>query len=261
MIHHSLSYIYKQIWINAEKDFQSMGIDANKTFTAPYSILKAKLYSLSAAILVKYVQNKKSITPNLVTLIYALSSFISILLFLQDHLALKIVALFNFFLIKGMLDWSDGALARLRGTPSELGRILDIWGAHVNNISFYIIIFLHVYSYEDYNWVLFLLIFTIFFKSIDLHDQLFKYHPLEINTELLKTTNNSSRLSQIKILILEIIKWPISDRARTIDTYLVIILLELTFLDGRVLTSICLILISFLTMLRFFYNLNSIRTN
>ena len=35
-----------------------------------------------------------------------------------------------------MLDWSDGALARLRGTTSELGRILDIWGAHVNNISF-----------------------------------------------------------------------------------------------------------------------------
>jgi len=168
--------------------------------------------------------------------------------------------MFNLFLIKGMLDWSDGALARLRGTTSELGRILDIWGAHVNNISFYIIIFMHVYSYGEYDWVLFLLILTISFKSIDLHDQLFKYHPQEIKKELLKITNNS-RLSQVKIFFLEIIKWPLSDRARTIDTYLLIILLEIIFLDGRVLTSICIVLISFLTMLRFFYNLNFIRTN
>ena len=212
MIQYSLSDIYKQIWINAAKDFQSMGINSNKLSSAPYSILKAKLYSSLAAILVWHIQNIKSITPNLVTLIYALSSFVSIILFLQDSLVFKIAALFNFFLIKGMLDWSDGALARLRGTTSELGRILDIWGAHVNNISFYIIIFVHVYNYEEYTWALFLLILTIFFKSIDLYDQLFKYQPHEINTELLKIANNGG-LSQIKYNILEIIKWPVSDRA------------------------------------------------
>ena len=99
-----------------------------------------------------------------------------------------------------------------------------------------------------------------FFKSIDLYDQLFKYQPHEINTELLKIANNGG-LSQIKYNILEIIKWPVSDRARTIDTYLIIILMELIFLDSRAITSVCLILISFLTMLRFFHNLNFIRIN
>ena len=41
MIQYSLSDIYKQIWINAAKDFQSMGINSNKLSSAPYSILKS----------------------------------------------------------------------------------------------------------------------------------------------------------------------------------------------------------------------------
>jgi len=254
---YSYNAVYNQVWANAEKDFREMDIDSNRFLDAPYTITKAKLYALSAAVIVKCVQNVGTITPNLITLIYALSGFLSLAFFLQDSFILKISALFYFFLIKGALDWSDGALARLRGLTSELGRILDIWGAHVNNIAFYILLYFHVYQYEQQGWILYLLVCLLTLKSVDINDQVFKYYSLANIGPTTTTTPN--RIYKSKTLMLEIIKWPISDRARTLDVYLLVILFEMLVSNNSILTSYIIFFIPALTMVRLLYNFKAIR--
>ena len=43
---YSYGAIYNQVWANAEKDFRELDIDSNRFLDAPYTITKAKLYTL-----------------------------------------------------------------------------------------------------------------------------------------------------------------------------------------------------------------------
>ena len=35
------------------------------------------------------------------------------------------------FVLKGVVDWSDGLLARVTSQTSNIGHIIDTWGSHV----------------------------------------------------------------------------------------------------------------------------------
>lgn len=93
----------------------------------PYTWFKAKFYMEASAVLV-YFLLKTKIKPNTVTVVYGLLGLVGgILLAIPTNITV-LVAIFIFFL-KGILDWSDGHLARIRGQTSLAGDILDSYGA------------------------------------------------------------------------------------------------------------------------------------
>ena len=102
----------------------------------PYTFLKARFYMEASAILV-YFLLKTKIKPNTVTIIYGLSGIVGgILLSIPLNITI-ILALFIFF-TKGILDWSDGHLARVTGQTSIAGHVLDSYGALLNDLGFQI---------------------------------------------------------------------------------------------------------------------------
>lgn len=100
----------------------------------PYTFLKARFYMEASAILV-YLLLKTKIKPNAVTIIYGLAGIVGgVLLSIPVNVTI-ILALFIFF-TKGILDWSDGHLARVTGQTSVTGHVLDVYGALLNDLGF-----------------------------------------------------------------------------------------------------------------------------
>jgi phosphatidylglycerophosphate synthase len=98
----------------------------------PYTFLKARFYMEASAILV-HLLLKTKIKPNTVTIIYGLAGILGgILLSIPLNVTI-ILALFIFF-TKGILDWSDGHLARVTGQTSVTGHVLDVYGAYLNDL-------------------------------------------------------------------------------------------------------------------------------
>ena len=100
----------------------------------PYSFLKARFFMETSAILV-YFLLKTKIKPNTVTIIYALAGIVGGILLSIPLKVTIILALFIFF-TKGILDWSDGHLARVTGQTSLTGHVLDVYGAYLGNLGF-----------------------------------------------------------------------------------------------------------------------------
>ena len=100
----------------------------------PYTFIKARFYMEASAILV-YLLLKTKIKPNTVTIIYGLAGIVGgVLLSIPINVTI-ILALFIFF-TKGILDWSDGHLARVTGQTSITGHVLDVYGAFLNDLGF-----------------------------------------------------------------------------------------------------------------------------
>ena len=80
---------------------------------------------------------KTKIKPNTITLLYILSGILGLILLSIPIKETIIISLVVFFL-KGIFDWADGHLARITNQNSLGGHILDVYGAHVNEIGFYL---------------------------------------------------------------------------------------------------------------------------
>lgn len=100
----------------------------------PYTFLKARFYMESSAIFV-YFLVKTKIKPNTVTIIYGLAGVIGCILLAIPLDLTHIIAIFIFF-TKGILDWSDGHLARITNQTSITGHVLDVYGAVLNDLGF-----------------------------------------------------------------------------------------------------------------------------
>ena len=106
----------------------------NKFKENPYTYLKARYYMYCSVLLVYYLV-KSRITPNMVTIAYALCGIIGGVLLSVPNVNCNIAGIIIFF-NKGILDWSDGHLARIKYKTSLKGHILDVYGAYVNSIGF-----------------------------------------------------------------------------------------------------------------------------
>lgn len=90
----------------------------------------------SSAILVSFLLKTK-LKPNTITLIYALCGVLGGILLAIPTMTTILIALF-LFITKGILDWSDGHLARLTKQTSLTGSILDPYGARINSLGFWV---------------------------------------------------------------------------------------------------------------------------
>ncbi|MFA5068963.1 MAG: CDP-alcohol phosphatidyltransferase family protein [Candidatus Omnitrophota bacterium] len=103
------------------------GLRCFKGWKTPYSCLKARFYMQASAWLV-YVLQRTSVTPNMLTVLYCLLGLAGGLLLGMATRVSVLLAVFIFF-TKGILDWSDGHLARLTNRLSCQGAMLDGYGA------------------------------------------------------------------------------------------------------------------------------------
>src|SRR4030065_481052 len=93
-----------------------LGIDVNDWKKNPYTWFKSRFYIAFSAILV-FLLLRTRIHPNTITLIYALCGLVGgVLLAIPNNITI-FLGIFIFF-SKGILDWSDGLLARITNRTS-----------------------------------------------------------------------------------------------------------------------------------------------
>lgn len=122
---------------------------------SPYTWFKARFYMEYSSRLVFLLQDKR-VHPHVLTIAYGLLGAIGGVLLGVPDSACVFLGLIIFF-TKGILDWSDGYLARLQGKVSVLGGKLDAIAGKVGTISFYLgvgLYFGHVFNYYAIPYVL-----------------------------------------------------------------------------------------------------------
>ena len=120
--------------------------DLDNWLAQPYSSLKAIFYLEGGALLAHLFQYT-NINPNFLTLIYIILGFVAGIFLSLDNETFILAGTIIFF-SKGIIDFGDGLLARIKNKTSELGHVLDCWGALVGNYSF--IVGLGMYLYNKY---------------------------------------------------------------------------------------------------------------
>ena len=222
-------------------------VDIDNWFKSPYSSLKARYYIEVSSIIVFLLQYSK-ITPNQVSIFYGfLGLFSGFLLCLKNDVMIYLGLIL--FVLKGVVDWSDGLLARVTNKTSSIGHIIDTWGSH---IGYYSLIFgIGFICFNNNNEPIYLIITSLILIISLIDFKLFSYHQLfyeilnknitiknqeEINKDL-ENYENNSLLKKTKILL----SYFLDDRARTLDLICFIVFLGIIF-DVILFTKIILYL-------------------
>jgi len=196
---------------------------------SPYSYLKARYYMFFSAVLVYFLQ-KSSVHPNTITKLYILMAFVGGLLLAIPNPISNFLAIF-FIFSKGILDWTDGHLARLKGMTSLTGHILDVYGARIHSLTFIIALGIYQYFYLDNN-IFFLAALCIYpFCYGTLLTKFSNQYILDsVTPENLKNSKiDSNQIKTIDLKYPRIYKFLVSfldDRSRTVDLVLLLIVME-----------------------------------
>jgi len=206
----------------------------------PYTYLKARYYMYCSVLLV-YFLLKTRITPNMVTVVYGLSGVIGGILLSVPNIYYNIAGIIIFF-NKGILDWSDGHLARLKYSTTLKGHILDSYGAYMNSIGFNIGLGFFVVNLTGYDYLIypittiaFLLsgLPTVLGKNIILDElKSNKLRNLMSKYNILNYVNKNKYLSYKKNKYpkwIMIFKDVLDDRARSVDFILLIMIIDINF--------------------------------
>ncbi len=205
---------------------------------SPYTFLKAKFYIETSVVLV-FLLLKTSIKPNTITIIYGLCGIAGgILLVFSTKLSI-LIAIFIFF-NKGILDWSDGLLARIKEQTSLTGHILDTYGAQLNSLGLQIGLGFYVAQKSENIWFYYLIPLVPFFYAANLmhytrrvlsfpeivSDQLKKFSSEKNKTCF--TAIKSKNIQKI-MLIRKVVESILDDRARSVDFICLILFLEVFY--------------------------------
>ncbi|MBF0380671.1 MAG: CDP-alcohol phosphatidyltransferase family protein [Magnetococcales bacterium] len=199
----------------------------------PYSFLKTKFYMAASAILIFYLL-KTRITPNSLTVTYALAGVVGgVLLAIPHPLAVQIGVLL--FFTKGILDWADGHYARITKMTTLRGHVLDMYGAHLGALGLQIGLgFFVAWRNELYTTELLVLVtmipflyaarLTFFADAVILKDVLDGgLRPLMVQDV---SASNKSTQSFARKTYNSISSY-MDDRARTVDLICLLMLIEL----------------------------------
>lgn len=209
----------------------------------PYSALKARFFTLMGGILVYFLLNTR-VTPNSITITYGLLGFLSgVLLAIPNHYCI-LTALFIYY-FRGILDWTDGLLARNRGETSLSGYFLDAYGGKMGTLTFFVGLGFYVAAKNENSLFFYYLIpiiptahalvLTQFGKATLFSVMASKNHFASWIKSNNIQQNSSQEYDETDILktkfkkSYDLISSYLDDRSRTVDTICLIILLELYF--------------------------------
>ena len=239
-----------------KKDFD-INIDF---FSAPYTFFKTFLYIELSSLLVFLIQNT-SITPNLITILYALLGIFGGIFLGSGNENLILTGVLIFF-FKGVLDWTDGLIARLRKETSNLGSLLDEWAGLVGSYSFIIGFGFYLFDTTNQLYFIFISILIIFIRSLDLKNffyqnttyKLYKSEIKQIQIQkkyLFKSNVKMYGVSKLLVFFKELFQNVFDDRSRSIDFICLLILLDTFFMEIVLLNYIFIFLAIKYTVLFF----------
>ena len=237
--------------------------DMHNWLRSPYTCSKIRLYIELSSIIVYFLQNTK-IKPNDVTFAYVFFSFFGgACLAFNDSRIIIFGILVLFF--KVVIDSTDGLLATVKYKPTTKGAALDSWGGTVSANSFIFGFGFYCFNFSNNIIFLYITIFIIFLKSIDLKK--------DISTFLLNILNegyvfknkkmNSRKFKMNKKnfgIIENFFKYGYNYHGKTLDFIFLIILLELYF-DKILISQYFFYLFIFRELAMFIYNIISSAKN
>jgi phosphatidylglycerophosphate synthase len=232
----TLNYIRKTHYKNQNIKTKSFDIpvDINDWLKNPYTFLKSKYFIETSALIVFFAQFTK-ITPNNLTTLYIILGFLGGLFLASNNNYLIVLSSIIFF-TKSSLDWGDGFLAKIKNQTSNLGHILDNWGAKVGTCSFLAGFGFYLYNKNNDEIFILLLFFIIFLKALDMKE--YAYHLTMFN--FLREKNKKKLLGELNFKTNFLFKKKstnllniknffhgfIDDRSRTIDLIFLLILID-----------------------------------
>ena len=198
---------------------------------SPYNCFKSRVYIELSSLLIFVLQFTK-ISPNQITLIYGFFGLLGGFFLSINNNTSIIIACFIFY-FKGTFDWADGLLARIRNETSSFGHILDTWGSHVGYIFFISGLSIYCFNITNNNNYIIVLICFLIIKAIDFKIHLYQQSFYEILNNTQNIENNFLKKDQIKKekknYIYIFLKGFMDDRARTTDSVLLLIILNIFY--------------------------------
>ena len=208
-----------------------MDADIDDWKCSPYNCFKARVYIELSSLLVFVLQFTR-ISPNQVTLVYAISGLLGGVLLSLNNDTLVIIACLIFY-FKGTFDWTDGLLARIKNKTSSFGHILDAWGSNVGYIFFVSGFSIYCFNITNNNIYIFILVFFLIIKTIDFKIYLYQQSFYEILNNTQNIDKNFLKRDEIikekKNYIYIFLKAFMDDRARTTDFVLLLIILNILY--------------------------------
>ena len=199
----------------------------------PYTYCKARYY-MYLSVLIIYILIRSPITPNMVTIAYGLCGIIGAILLSIPNFYYNIIGVLIFF-NKGILDWSDGHLARLKYEPTLTGHILDIYGATINSIGLRIGLGFFVINQTNYDFLIYL-IAVIPFLHTELYSSAGKKIILENLSSILSQRKDKQNFVEKENFSAQEIKHPkwlnffkgvFDDNAKNVDFILLIVIIDI----------------------------------
>jgi hypothetical protein len=223
---------------------------------SPYNCFKARVYIELSSLLVFVLQFTK-ISPNQITLIYGFFGLLGGFFLSINNNTSIIIACFIFY-FKGIFDWADGLLARIQNKTSSFGHILDVWGSNIGYIFLISGTSIHCFNITNNNIYISILICFLILKAIDFKNYLYQqsFHEILNNTQNIDTNflKEDKIIIEKKNYIYIFLKAFMDDRARTTDTVLLLIMLNL-FFNLTILIELAVILYFIKSIIVFFGNL------
>lgn len=221
----------------------------------PYTFLKARYYMYCSVLLV-YFLIKSRITPNMITITYGFCGVAGGILLSIPNFNYNILGIIIFF-NKGILDWSDGHLARIKYGPSITGHVLDVYGAKLNSAGLTIGLGFFVINNTGYEFLIYFVAVVAFLNfelyTSDAKKVIFESFDKIINnnqTNAITTNEGINKKTYSKSHHAEYPKWIkvfsgfFDDRARSVDFILLIMIVDIYF-NFNFNFSVCTFLIVF----------------
>ncbi len=241
----SLQKIRKLHYKEQIKNLRLLGTDINNFFNNPYTFFKSRYYIEVSALLVFFLQFSR-ISPNFITTIYIILS-LSVLFLLSSNNEILILISVILLFTKGVLDWSDGLLARIKNKTSNLGFLLDNWASLISSYSY--LLGLSIYIYNKNNEIIFLVtgVIIVLSKALDIRN----YGYLLAMYSLFKEKNKKNLLKKLNFKIHSktpnsvgkpliqktkiFIQGFLDERSRSIDFVCLLILIDTFFYPSDIL--------------------------
>jgi phosphatidylglycerophosphate synthase len=209
-----------------------------KSFSGgPYTFLKARYY-MYWSIFLLYMLIPTGIQANTVTILYGFAGILGAVLLSMDNQVCTLLAIFVFF-NKGILDWTDGHLARIKSQTSKTGHVLDEYGAILNSIGLAVGLGFFVMHATGMTWLLYIIPlmpffhgakYTSFAKAVVLDNQREGQTSKSTIADLpKKSEEKKTAFSALLPSFITNLSSLMDDRARSVDFILLIIAIDTYF--------------------------------
>jgi len=225
---------------SSERTLALFNVDPNNWRKNPYTFLKCRYY-IEMSSLIIYFFISSNITANTITLIYILLAPIAgILLSLNNNITI-FIGIFIFF-NRSILDWVDGFWAKHKNQVSLKGALLDSYGGKIGLLCLNLSIGLFCFNNTGENIFLYLTIFLLFTNSVLVREyssslilREVSNNEIEVNITPHKNLNKSNfynskkYISFLPKIILDLFYNILDGRARSVDSILLLIIIDIYF--------------------------------